>query len=161
MTAHPPDVSERWEGAVRPILAALDESLGTDSILLVDARTGALIGSGVPEGAAAAVPSLVDSCVSSARRLASLVAGFEFTSLAHQGDESTILLREITGEWFLMVVLREITDAASDRLDAGVVELRRAAGSVQEARGGPGTAVAPGWGGDAEAEIDRLFDEGA
>jgi predicted regulator of Ras-like GTPase activity (Roadblock/LC7/MglB family) len=147
---------------VDALLGALLAETGAERALLID-RTGQLI---ADAGAAPALDpttfaSLAAADFAANEQIAALLGERDFSSLYHQGARSSLYLSGVAGRAILAVVFaREVT------LGMVRIKVRRAlpalAALFQEVFARPParaqTRLAAGWAGEAELEIDRLFD---
>jgi predicted regulator of Ras-like GTPase activity (Roadblock/LC7/MglB family) len=159
---------------VDALLAELLAETGAERALLID-RTGQLIAAA---GALAAIDptafaslaaaidptafaSLAAADFAANEQLAALLGERDFSSLYHQGAHNSLYLSGVAGRAILAVVFgREVT------LGMVRIKVRRAlpalAAVFQEVFARPApraqTRLAAGWAGEAEVEIDRLFD---
>ena len=147
---------------VDALLGALLAETGAERALLVD-RTGQLIAAAgaTPALDPTAFASLAAADFAANEQLASLLGGRAFSSLYHQGTRSSLYLSAVAGRAILAVVFaRDVT------LGMVRIKVRRAlpalAALFQEVFARPPahaqTRLAAGWAGEAEVEIDRLFD---
>ena len=147
---------------VDAMLAALIEESGADRALLVD-RTGQLIASAGPADGVdpTAFASLAAADFAANEQLAALLGEPRFASLYHQGARNSLYLAGVAGRAILAVVFPREAALGMVR-----IKVRRSLPALAElfqevfARPAPRaqTRLAAGWAGEAEVEIDRLFD---
>jgi predicted regulator of Ras-like GTPase activity (Roadblock/LC7/MglB family) len=147
---------------VDTLLGALLAETGAERALLID-RTGQLIAAAGADAALdpTAFASLAAADFAANEQLASLLGERAFSSLYHQGTRSSLYLSAVAGRAILAVAFpRDVT------LGMVRIKVRRAlpalAALFQEVFARPPahvqTRLAAGWAGEAEVEIDRLFD---
>ena len=149
---------------VDALLEALLAESGAERALLLD-RTGQLIATAGPPSAIdpTAFASLAAADFAANEQLAALLGEPDFSSLYHQGARSSLYLSAVAGRAILAVVFPRSVALGMVR-----IKVRRVLPALAElfqevfARPTPRSQsrLAAGWAGEAEVEIDRLFDGG-